>query len=209
MKWFQSLQFYYFAVFHFLSVYLEADQGALLLPALLTRCSGVDVEKFELAVIDDLKDMRVTVNHQFDLIFLEQILHSRRPFAGVATDMSEQYFDIFAIEDKYFRAFTLHKSVVDISAHSSHNRCYLLQPLYDSVISDVSGMPDLIATFKIFCIAVIPITMRVTQDSYLLHDSEISPIAFSNAAAIDAAARRPSPMARITVAGPRTMSPPA
>ena len=37
----------------------------------------------------------------------------------------------------------------------------------------------------------------------------MSPMAFSKAADIAAAALRPSPMARMTVAGPCTMSPPA
>jgi hypothetical protein len=82
--------------------------------------------------------------------------------------MCHQDFDIFDLELFQFTAFAANISMIGIADYSSH-RCYILKTFDDTVVSDIAGVPYLIAPLKILGVSIVPISMCIAYDSYLLH----------------------------------------
>lgn len=139
------------------------------MPSGKTRGSRIDMQELKLMVIDHLQDMRVAIDHKCDALLFEKPLHAGRPLSGIATDMSQEHLNSLNLENLKLAAFTAHHAMVDISAHSTHHRHDILQPLDNTIIADITGMPHLVAVTEILSEAVVPFPVGVAYDPNSLH----------------------------------------
>ena len=111
---------YYFEIRDVATVERKFHERAESLPALLSGCSGIDVQKVERRVRHHLEDVGVTAYHQLDALIGKHMFQPWGVTAGVATDMSEKHIDAFNSENEHLRTRTRHIAMIHIAAHSSH-----------------------------------------------------------------------------------------
>ena len=94
---FGVLQFYHFQIFKVFPFYRKAHQCAYLLPALYAGCSGVDVQKGEVFVIEHFQDMAVAADEKVGRVLHELLPNANGVPSGIASDMRHHNVSLFAL----------------------------------------------------------------------------------------------------------------
>ena len=114
----------------------------------------------------------MSVDHKPDSLVGKQALHAARPATRIAAYVGKKHADALGIEDVKLGAFPPHHSVVRIAADCPY-RGNGAKALHNIIISDVAGVPYLVAGAEVESIAVVPQTVGVAQYSDFLHIRQI------------------------------------
>ena len=101
--------------------------------------------------------------------FTQQSPHRRVVVARIATDMLDEHIGVLAFEAIQL---TIHQSQVATIAVATDGpqRSKRRQPVCHLHGADVTCMPNLVAGFEVVQVLVVPITVRIADDAYSLHD---------------------------------------
>ena len=135
------------------------------MPALKARCSWIDMQQAEGLVVFHLQDVRMSSHKQLWGIGVERRADARVIVAGIAADVLDEHVDILALEPVQFTVHQPQVPAVAVATDSpertegSQFLCYLHT-------TDIPCVPDFVAGFEVL---LVPIAVRITQYTYLLH----------------------------------------
>lgn len=104
-----------FAVGEFLPLDGEADEGALFVPSLHARCSGVDVQEIECLVGYHLQYMGVSGDEEIGRGGIETALDGAVVVARIAADVLHQDVYLFAAKPQYLGVSAPNVLAIDVS----------------------------------------------------------------------------------------------
>ena len=127
------------------------------------------MQKLQLLVVHNFKDMRVSTDHDIRFYFINQQFHARRPAARIAGDVLHHHLAVLALEHGDALRDPAHVLAVDIAVDGVHGRNQGLQFLNYLRIAHVTGVPHFVALLEIFREPPVPYAMRIAQYAYPFH----------------------------------------
>ena len=146
----------------------KANQRTHFVETILTRRTGVDVEQTERLVVLHLQNMRMTTDKQLGRARQNTPCYRRIVFAGIAANVLHQHFSPLYPKTEGLRIKTTDVLSVNIAIHGTE-RAESSQTFGHFERTDVARMPDFIACVEILQVFLVPIPVRVGQQTYFYH----------------------------------------
>ena len=133
----------------------EAYERALHLPTLKTCRTGIDVEKAEMWIAQNLENMAMTRDEELRRAVVDLLLDAAVVLTRVSADVLHQDVDAFATETQYLGKHPSQVAPVAVAADSLHDASArgspkrLLQARNEFGGTNVAGMPDFVALLEI------------------------------------------------------------
>lgn len=134
----------------------QAYECPHLLPAVITGRSGIDVEQTEFMVGHDLEYVRMSAHHKPDPVFPHELFNPRSIASGISAYMCHEHTHSLNLKYLGLTATTAHISVIDIAPDGTNYGHYSFEPADNVNITNVTGMPYLIAVLEMGGVTVIP-----------------------------------------------------
>jgi hypothetical protein len=86
---------------------------------------------------------------------------------GITTDMLHQYFGVFYLETQYLTITGADVGAVYVAINSAESRLHSFETFGHLHAANIASMPYLITATEIMLVFLIPVSMRVADDSNL------------------------------------------
>ena len=138
------------------------------MPTLQTCGTGIDVQQSQTFVILHLQDVAVAGNEQLGRTSIDLLPDAGIVPAGITADVRHQHVGTFTVPAQHQWEHASQVAPVAIATYSPQGT-NLLQSHGQFHRTDVAGMPYLVTLLEVLAVAVVPPTVRITQQSNPLH----------------------------------------
>ena len=166
-----------FKVAKLLAVDGEAHQCAHLVPALQSRCAGIDVEAMERAVVEHLEDVGMSRDEKLRRANKHLSDDASVVVARIAADVLHQDIGILTFEAQRCWEHAAKVAAVGVATHRA-KRLHRFKAFGQFRRPDVAGVPNFVAVLEIRLIAVVPIAVSVREQSDSFHGHLLSAVSF-------------------------------
>ena len=149
-------EFYHLEIAHVAVVDHQPHKRALALPAVMSGCSGIDVQAVELFVKHDLQNVRVTGHKKLWPVLYNHSAYAGRVSPRVAAYVGHEHVDSLDGEVLNFVATASDYAAVNVAADGTHHRADALETCYDAYVADITGMPYLVTVLEVNGKTVVP-----------------------------------------------------
>lgn len=170
-------QFNDFKIAKLLAVDGEAHQRAHLVPALQSRCAGIDVEAMERAVVEHLEDVGMSRDEKLRRANKHLSSNAAVVVARIAADVFHEDVGLFTFETQRCREHAPKVAAVGVATHCA-KRFHRSKAFGQFRRTDVAGVPNLVTVFEIRLVAVVPIAVCVREQSDSFHGHLLSAVSF-------------------------------
>ncbi len=161
-------QFYDFQILEAASLNGEADECACLVPSLKSGGSGVDVQTVERTVMEHFENVRMAGDEKLWRVHVEASGYAAVVVPRITADVLDEDVCFFTLEAQNERIHSRQVATVTIAADGT-KRFDVCEAFGKFHCTDVACMPYFVAFGEILCIAVVPITVSVRQQTNAFH----------------------------------------
>lgn len=162
-------ELYHLAAGNVAGIESEAYESANLLPTLTAGSTWIDGEDAQAAIGNHLENMAVTANEYFGLDKVQSRLDARRIAARIAADVSHHHLHALNRKNLGLLETTTQVLTVGIAPHGPHLGTYRLNHVDESLVTNISSMPNLVTVGKMLGVTGIPVAMCVAYDTNCFH----------------------------------------
>ena len=147
----------------------EAHEGAMDLRAEGAGCTRIEHEGGEMSVVHGAADVAVSAHEESDGMLSQLGEDVAGPFAGIASDVGHPDTDAFERETLVLGITKVHVLSIGVAPDNAARLDRGFQPVADGDIDDIAGEPYLVASFKVFQVAIVPQSVGVAHQADSFH----------------------------------------